>query len=805
MVLIGGRPYAALLNMTQRAADTPDSSAMLAAIIDSSDDAILSKTLDGIITSWNRGAEALYGYSRDEIVGLPITTLLPPERVGEVQDILARIRRGERVEHFETTRIRKDGTPVQVALTISPMHDVTGRITGASTIARDITDRKRLEAEAERGRQAAHEASRLKSEFLAMMSHEIRTPMNAIIGMTGLLLDTDLTAEQRDYAETVRNSGEGLMAIINDILDFSKIEAGKLDVEILEFAPRTVVEEVADLLAERAHAKGLELVTLVQPDVPSLVRSDPGRVRQILTNLLANAVKFTRRGEIVVRVSLAHETPADVVIRFEVSDTGIGMTPEEQQRIFQPFAQADASTTRAYGGTGLGLAISKQLAELLGGKITVKSEPRFGSTFAFTIRALRAPSESRDVSALGEGLAGLRVLIVDDNAANRTILEHQVGSWRMRAETADNGTTAVAKLRSAAASGQPYDVVLLDMDMPGMDGFDVARAVKGDPAVAGTPLILLTSSGARGSAEVSRQVGIAAYLTKPVKQSQLHDCLALVMAGGSAERLVTRNTIADARAQLRPRLLVVEDNAVNQKVAVAMLGKIGYRADVVANGVEALEAVGRIRYGAILMDCQMPEMDGYEATAQIRRRQGASDRVPIIAMTAGALRDDAEKCLSAGMDDYLSKPVSLAQLEATLRRWVRTDNPERSPRTEPEQTIDAGQLSQLRALDNDGEDVVESIFSVFLDSTPAGIASLKAAVQSGAPEAVAREAHGLRGASANFAASALAAVCQEIERVARSGRLPPQELVDQVDVEFERFGHALARELSDRAQAPVRA
>jgi len=645
----------------------------LAAIVDSSDDAILGKSLEGVILNWNRAAEKLFGYTAEEMVGRHISSLVPPDRQSEVEDILARVRAGEAVDHFETVRVRKDGAAVPVSLTISPVLDRSGSVAAASTIARDIRERNRLQAELEAARDQAMEVSRLKSDFLATMSHEIRTPMNGVIGMTGLLLDGELDPEQREYAETIRSSGEALLSIINDILDFSKIEAGKLDLELIDFDLRSVIEEVAVLLAEQAQSKGLELLTFVRPEAHTRVRGDPGRFRQILTNLVGNAVKFTAEGEIVIRASVANESGDDVLVRVVVTDTGMGIAPTALALLFEPFSQADASTTRIHGGTGLGLAICKQLIERMGGEITVDSKVGEGTTFTFTLRLGKQTDAADVMPAIARAdLSGQRVLIVDDNATNRTILTHQVSSWGMPNRAAAGGAEALDLLRAAASRGEDYDVVLLDMDMPDMDGLQVAHALRDDPSLARIPIVMFTSAAIRGSGALAREAGIAAVLTKPVRQSHLLDAIATVM-GGPVDRgtpLVSHDTLAESKARSLPRLLVAEDNPVNQMVTTLMLAKLGYRSDMVANGAEAVEATSRIRYGAVLMDCQMPEMDGYEASTEIRRRERDGEHVPIIAMTAAAMVGDRERCLAAGMDDYVPKPVKAEELGQVLARWV---------------------------------------------------------------------------------------------------------------------------------------
>jgi two-component system, sensor histidine kinase and response regulator len=497
--------------------------------------------------------------------------------------------------------------------------------------------------------------------------------MNGVIGMTGLLLDTALTTTQQEYTETIRRSGEALLTIINDILDFSKIEAGKLDLEVLDFDLRATLEDVLELLAEQADSKGLELAYWLQPEVPTWVAGDPGRLRQILTNLVGNAVKFTAQGEVVVRTTLV-DTHADaVLLRFAVMDTGIGIPPAVQARLFQAFSQADSSTTRQYGGTGLGLAISQRLVTLMGGTIGVESTPGQGSTFWFTVRLAPRPAPAQATGATLPELRGVRVLCVDDHGTNRAILEAQLSAWGMQASCVADGTTALARLRAAHADGQPYDLAILDYHMPEMDGLELAHAIKADPLLAPVRLIMLSSVSQRGQRRAAQQAGIAAALTKPVRQSHLYNCLVTVM-GAAAEPTVVSPVSrhqGNAPIQMHLRVLVAEDNVINQKVAVRLLEKVGCRIDVAANGQEAVAMLVQFAYDVVLMDCQMPEMDGFAATAAIRQHEASTGRhVPIIAMTANAMQGDQEECLAAGMDDYVSKPVTLDALVAVLRKWA---------------------------------------------------------------------------------------------------------------------------------------
>jgi PAS domain S-box-containing protein len=749
----------------------------LESLLELSPTAIVTIDLDENVTSWNPAAESLFGYSRQEAIGRNVDELVARSDAmrAEAVDANTRALKGGEVR-LTTRRTRRDGALVDVDVRAAPIF-VGGQQVGMYALYHDIGELLRARREAE----AATEA---KSAFLATMSHEIRTPLNAVIGMTELLLGTELTPEQRDLAEVVHTSGDALLAVINEILDFSKIEAGRVELESRPFVLRDRVETAVELVAASAAAKGLDVACLVDPGVPAAILGDSTRLGQILVNLLTNAVKFTERGEVVLTVESEAVAEADESrgvqrLHFTVRDTGIGIPADRIDRLFESFSQVDASTTRRYGGTGLGLAISRRLCELMGGQIWAESEAGKGSTFHFTVEAEATPGPQ--LPPVAAALRDKRLLVVDDNAANREVVTRHARSWGMVPRETESPTQALEWIRR----GDPLDVAILDMQMPEMDGLTLAGEIRRYRDADALPLVMLTSLGRRPE-DRDRHGEFAAFLTKPIKASLLYDAVANALeakpAGAEDAGEPGPSAVPGTPAQLR--VLLAEDNAVNRQVALRLLEKLGYGADVAVNGLEALQALRRRPYDVVLMDVEMPEMDGLEAARCIHREWRGRERPRIVAMTANAMQGDREICLAAGMDDYVGKPIHLDELAEALHRCA--------PRAvDDEDVLDYEAIEELRARGGDDAFVVQLV-ETFLRDAPALLETLHGALENGEAQHLHRAAHTLKSSGRVFGATRLAELCQELEATARTGALAgAAELVAGIDEEYARVAAAL--------------
>ena len=790
-----------------------ESDARIRGIVETAADAIITINETGIIQSYNSAAEHVFGYSTQEAIGQNVSLLMPSPYQEEHDGYLRRYLDGHASTIFGKSRElvgkRKDGASFPMELAVSETK--VGARRTFTGIVRDISERKQHEQELFEAKEHAESAAVAKSQFLATMSHEIRTPMNGVIGMTGLLLETDLSTQQQQLAETVRYSGETLLKIINDILDFSKIEAGKLEFELIPFDLRTTLEESLELLGESAGKKGLELVGLVNANVATALQGDPGRLRQIFMNLTGNAIKFTTQGEIIVKISSVKETPDSVTIRVDIHDTGEGIPLDILPKLFRPFSQADSSTTRRHGGTGLGLAICKQLVQQMNGEIGVENRVEGGSTFWFTACFQKQPPMAPSQTQTPVALKNLRVCAVDDHVTNRQLLEQYFQCWSMDGTLVEDPKECLALLQQQAKQGTPFDLAILDMEMPEMDGFTLAKHIKSDSILQNTHLVLLTSLGRRGDATAAKECGFSGYLTKPIRKSQLQACLETVMGlplsntHSASHPLVTSHFLKDLHRQQAIHILVVDDHQVNQQLGVLMVERLEFRADVAGNGLEALEALSRIPYDLILMDCQMPEMDGYEATRAIRAKEQEAvssqelgvrskeqekefsdtpdslpltphySHVPIIAVTANAMQGDREKCLQAGMDDYLSKPIRPEELSEILSKWLpRSETPsssviepvEASPSpstnevTSPE-VVNHETLEELEILG--GREFLHTMIQSFVADALECVTLIEQALDKQDLTQIQETAHGLKGISRNMGATALAQVALDLE------------------------------------------
>jgi PAS domain S-box-containing protein len=776
---------------------------------------------DGYFTRINPAWERILGYTQTDLLTHPYIDFVHPDDKAVTLQQAGRLVEGESILSFENRYMHKDGTFRWLLWTCAPFRqhqviyasarDITERKAAEATMAsyaRDLeVSQRSLEEQASRLAQLvkelevaklrAEEATEAKSAFLANMTHEIRTPLNAILGMTTLALQSKLTAEQRDYLDTVKSSADSLLEIVNDILDFSKIEARRLELEHTALDLRETVGDAAKLLALRASEKGLELACHIAPDAPDVVLGDPGRLRQVLLNVLGNAVKFTDKGEVVLDVVVQSIGPSRTTLRFSVSDTGIGIPADKQRQIFQAFTQADSSTTRRFGGTGLGLAIALRLVEVMGGRLWVESEVGHGSTFSFTANfdLPLSTGETSDVERPA-ALDGLRVLAVDDNATNRKILEEMLASWHMAPTVVADATLAGAALRDADKSGSRFDVIILDGQMPGVDGYMLARRIKSDRRFAKTPIVMLTSIGRSDKADRRRRVEVDAYLTKPVKHSDLLDALASIVGISTRQSQARHAAAPAARPERTLQILVAEDNPVNRKLVTTLLQKRGHRVKAVANGRLACDYVvsepGRT-CDVLLMDLQMPEMGGFEATQEIRARERDSGgHLPIVALTAHAMQGDRQRCLDAGMDGYLSKPIDVNELIATVEQFGGSAT---TAAASGGAAPDDGRLFDERAaLTYTGGDreLLGQVIGMFRADTPASLRRMQKALEKHDAEALGHAAHAMKGAIATVGSPAGRAAAAEIEQMARANQLDTvqatltslEQLLTQLDGEF---------------------
>ncbi len=784
-----------------------DFQALCCAIVNLSHEAVFVLDAQGRILHVNDTMLRLYGCTREQVLSSDlgrfsdgVEPFTPPFARARIADAL---REGE--VRFDWHARRWDGTLFWQETCMKRVG--TGDPAFVVAYVRDLSSGKAIEEELRVAKEAAEAANRAKSEFLANMSHEIRTPLNAIVGMTKLTLDTALNEEQAENLAIIREAADALLNLVNDILDFSKGEARRVEMESISFDLRATVDHALDTIAIRAHEKGLELVSLVDAEVPARMIGDPGRLRQVLVNLLSNAVKFTDRGEVSLEVRVEEERDDLVVLRFLVSDTGIGIEPDQLEHIFDAFAQADGSITRRYGGTGLGLAISRQIVGLMGGSIGVDSTVGQGSTFVVTapFRRQAIGGDTHPVSPTN--LRGMRVLVADDTPSNRFVLSRMLRQWGCRTEAVPDGPSTLDALGRAREEKDPYRVVLLDMMMEGMDGEETARRVKSDPSLAETPILVLTSLGRRGDAKRLQEIGVAGYLLKPVKQTQLLDavCQAVAPSGEDqpARPLITRHSLKE-RSFDGLHVLLVEDKAINQKVATKFLQKRGLRVTVADNGRVAVDTLKSQRVDLVLMDVQMPVMDGLDATREIRRvedQAGDGRHVPIVAMTAHAMTGDRERCLASGMDDYVSKPILEDELFEAIGRWLQLPDVKAAPTMREWTGAVEAELQAVKAKFGEDPAFLRELATLFLEDTPSELLALEEAVRKGEADRASTIAHGLKGTTRTFGVEGLAIIFQAVETQMRGRQFQEaREALARARALYDQVERALRKALAEAAQ-----
>ncbi len=777
-------------------------------LVESASDLVWEVDSEGRWSYLNVAASSVYGRPPESMLGHAVVEYVHPDFQAKATVSWNRVLAGEEILDWETVHVSADGTPRSLSFSARPVLDLSGHVVGAHGIARDVTARAQAAQALRDARDPAERAAEARAAFLANMSHEIRTPMNAVLGMTELLLETELASDQRRSLEIIRSSGEGLLTLLNDILDLSKIEADHLDIEAIPFDLGGLIDSVASLFAVDARARGLELVVDPDPDLPPVLRGDPTRIRQVLSNLLGNAVKFTHAGEIVINARTMELRDGVATIRVSVRDTGIGIDPTQIARILEPFSQADASMTRRYGGTGLGLSIARGLIHRMGGDLSVRSEVDTGSDFSFVLSLPVAEGEAlAQVSSTVSELKGKRALVIDDNATNRRILRGLLQSVGMRVDEAPSAALGFSMLQAGRESGSAHAIAVLDAQMPEEDGFALAARIRQDPIIASTPILMLSSRGQRGDGQRCRELGIDGYLTKPTGRADLIQAVATVTAGPGAAQavaggVVTRHAMAEARRKLR--LLLAEDNPVNQEVALAMLRRRGHVVDVVGNGRDAVAAVKTGRYDLVLMDIQMPEMDGMTATAAIRQLPGGA-QLPIIACTAHALSGERERCIEAGMDDYVAKPFKAHELFAIVESWGERRAPAAQEADESAPPVDL--VAFRRSLRAAGaEDAADVILGIFVRDGPGRATAVSEAVESGDAKAIARAAHAFRSGAGTIGARELTSLLAQLEAVGDSGNLAEAEaLAGRIATESDRvLGYVRAELAAATAAAPVR-